>query len=111
MNLLVSIGGHPGETFRFVVGDVAIGPFAAEALLTNAKGKKAMAILLTCEGNDARFAFGGTIPTQGAGGVGHVLAEGGSIRITNSYAIYSGLIVNSVNGSDAVIQATIEYEE
>ena len=111
MNLLISIGGHPGETFRFVVGDVAVGSFALPALLTNAKGKKAMAVLLTCEDNDARFTFGGTIPTQGAAGVGHVLAEGGSVRITNSYAIYSALIINAVNGDDAVIQATLEYEE
>ena len=111
MNLLVSIGGHPGETFRFVAGDTAIGPFAAPALLTDARGKKAMAILMTCEGNAARFAFGGIVPTQGVGAVGHVLAANGSVRITNSYAIYSGLIINAVNGDDAVIQATIEYEE
>jgi hypothetical protein len=108
-DLTFSVAGRPGATFRFVAGDTAVGPWGP--YLTDARGKKAVACLLTCEDNDARFAMGGTIPTQGAAGVGHVLAEGGSVRITHSYAIYSGLIVNAVNGSDAVIQATIEYEE
>jgi len=108
-DLFFSIAGRPGATFRFVAGDTAVGPWGP--YLTDTRGKKAVACLLTCESNDARFAMGGTIPTQGANGVGHILADGESIRITHSYAIYSGLIINAINGDDAVIQATIEYEE
>ena len=61
--------------------------------------------LLTIEDNDIRIAWG-TNPTQA--GVGHVIAVGQSIKLTNHKQISDFRFINKTNGSDAVIQLTPE---
>jgi hypothetical protein len=63
------------------------------------------AVLITCEDNDIRFSWG-TDPVQG--GVGHVLAAGQSLKLTNHKQIIDFRFINKTNSSNAVLQITPE---
>jgi len=98
--------GEPGETTRIAASDTA------QSLSQNVivkDGRNAIAILVTCEENDIRFALGGATPTQGASAVGHVLAVGESIRLASPEAVTTFKFINKTNGQNGVIQVTPEF--
>jgi hypothetical protein len=63
-----------------------------------------LAVMLTCENNDCRIAFG----VAASSTVGHVLAPGQSIRIPNNDMLTKARIINKTAGLDSVIQVTME---
>jgi len=98
--------GAPGPTTRLAASDTA------QSLPSNVitkDGKDAVAVLITCEENDIRFALGGVTPTQGASAVGHVLAVGESIRLASPEAVTTFKFINKTNGQNGVIQVTPEF--
>jgi len=64
-----------------------------------------VAVLITCEDYDIKFAWG-TNPVQA--GVGHILAVGQSMKLTNYKQINDFRFINENNGEDAVLQITPE---
>jgi hypothetical protein len=102
-----SIQGVPDETARVTVVDV---PGSLEPALFTNNGSPAIALLITCETNMVRFCLGGSVPTQGAAGLGHILYVGQSLRLSNSRAIRTFRFINHTNGAGAFLQVTPEYE-
>lgn len=98
--------GKAGETFRLEIGDTALGFSAAQLLVGT---EEAQAMLITCEdGGKVRFAFGGTTPTQGPAGVGHILLDGDGVRISNRDNLESIRLIAKDNTVGAVVQVTPE---
>lgn len=99
--------GLPDETERIVVTDIAQ-QFTAAQYTKN--GSPAIAVVITCETQSVRFCFGGSTPTQGAAGLGHILYVGQSIRLASGRAIQTFSFINHANGVDGFLQATFEFE-
>ena len=104
MRYKVLFTGDPGITQKGTLGDTA-------ALLTSYctvdTTKEIIGVLITVETNPVRFAFNDTAPTQA--GVGHILTAGQSIKLTNTTQVESMRVINHTNGSNAVLQITLEY--
>jgi hypothetical protein len=66
------------------------------------------AIIITCETNDARIAFG-TAAVTGASPVGHVLAAGASLRIPSYQMLQAARIISKTAGRAALLQISLEY--
>jgi len=101
------IHGMPGSTERVVCYDVA-GQMNESYYTRN--GHIAIAMTLTAEVKDVRIAFGGSIPNQNIQPLGHTLIVGTFLRIANPTAIQTLRFINAVNGADAVLVVTPEYE-
>lgn len=99
--------GKAGATFRHPVTDTAAG-FDTNDLKVD--GTDAKAVLVTCEGANVRYAFGGTEPTQGPAGVGHLLQEGEGVRWSNLNNLASVRLINAETGQAAVLQVTPEAD-
>lgn len=106
MKYSFEINGSPDETARVAVTDVAQ---LLNAAYFTSNGKPAIALLITCETNLVRFCLGGSIPTQGAAGLGHILYVGQSLRLTSPIAIRTFRYINHTNGANAFLQLTPEY--
>jgi len=102
----IAVNGSPGQTQRLTATDSAQ---QLPSSVTQSAGKQAIAVLITCEENNIRFALGGVTPTQGASGVGHVLYAGQSVRIAHPDAVSSFKFINEANGQNAVLQVTPEF--
>jgi len=102
-----SIQGIPDETTRVAVTDVS--QLLSAALYTQGINP-AIAVLITCETNPVRFCLGGSTPTQGAAGLGHILYVGQSLRLSSSRAIRTFRFINHTSKADAFLQVTPEYE-
>jgi hypothetical protein len=63
-----------------------------------------LAVMISCETNDCRVAFG----VAASSTVGHVLAAGQSLRIPSNDLLTKARIINKTAGSNAVIQVTLE---
>jgi len=100
-NYVFEMAGVPGQTERIAAND------SVQSLPTSMEG--AVAVLITCEENDIRFALGGTEPTQGASPVGHLLAAGQSIRLTNPEQVSTFRFINATSGQNGVLQVTPEF--
>ena len=101
------IQGSPGATIAETTSDSA--QSLATGLSTNilvSGSKTIVAVLITCEANNIRFAFGGTTPTAS---LGHILYKGQSIRLTNAAAIRTFKYINDDAGSNALLHITPEY--
>jgi len=99
--------GKPTVTARYVVTDVAQ-QFAAAVRIPDKH--HTVGVLITCEDNNVRFCLGGSTPTEGAAGLGHILYVGQSIKLANSYAISTFSYINAVAQSAGVLQVTFEFE-
>jgi hypothetical protein len=66
------------------------------------------AVLITCETNDARIAFG-VAAAKGASPVGHVLAAGSSLRLPSYQMLQAARIISKTAGSAALLQISLEY--
>jgi hypothetical protein len=106
MRYKVLFTGDPGVTEKGTLGDTA-------ALLTSYctvdTTKEIIGVLISVETNPIRFAFNGTTPTQGAAGVGHKLSSGQSMKLTNTSQVETMRVINHDNGSNAILQITLEY--
>lgn len=63
------------------------------------------AVLITCETNAARIAFGVAASTT----VGHVIAAGSSLRLPSNSMFLAARIISASAGSAATLQVTLEY--
>lgn len=100
------IHGVPSDTDRVAVLDT---PQEFEAARFTRNQKSAIALLITCETNNVRFCLGGSIPTQGAAGLGHILYVGQSLRLTNPAQFRSFTFINHTLGAAAFLQITAEF--
>ena len=98
--------GEPLTTLKHTCDD------SAETLIDDVTGfvaqyesKNVVGVLITCEDNDIRYAYG-TDPV--IDGVGHILYVAQSIKLTNHKQIIDFRFINKTNGSDAVIMITAE---
>jgi len=101
-----AITGEPITTIKHTCGD------AAETLIDDVTGFVAQssdvnvtAVLITCETNDIRFAWG-VDPTQA--GLGHILYTGQSLKLSNHKQVIDLRFINKTNGANAVLQITPE---
>ena len=99
--------GLPDETERIVVTDTAQ-QFTSTQYTKN--NSPAIAVVLTCETQQIRFCLGGSTPTAGAAGLGHILYVGQSIRLASGRAIQTFSFINHTQQSAGVLQASFEYE-
>lgn len=76
--------------------------------LTAANWSLVRAVFLTCEGNDARVAFG-VAAANGGTPLGHILYSGTSMRLTQKSIITGARIIDKTSGSHATIMVTLEY--
>ena len=107
MNYVFSLEGVFSATERIVASD-EVQQFNSEQYTRN-EGS-AIAALITCEANKIRFCVGGSDPTQGDNGLGHILYVGQSLRLTNPGAIRTFKYINHTNGADSVLQVSFEFE-
>lgn len=73
------------------------------------ESRKAIRVIISCEDNSARYAFGGIVPDTS--GTGHILYPGASLVIGHPAAIDSFKIVNHTANANANLQITGEYSE
>lgn len=85
-----------------------------DALITNTSivsgsTRKAIRMVITCEDNPIRYAFGGIIPTQA--GLGHIMYPGASLVIGHPAGIASFRYISHTANVHANLQITGEYNE
>ena len=97
--------GNAGPTFQIAGTDAA--QDLSDYYNSAVDGKPAIGCLITCEDNDVRFTFGGTIPTTA---VGHVLGAGQSLIINNGGQVRSFQFINETQQSDALLTVTMFFE-
>ncbi len=107
MKYATELGGIPAETEQIVATDVAQQFTAAQHTIG---GKAAISVLVTCEIKGIRFCLGGSTPTQGYNGLGHILSPGESIKLTNPKTIQTFSFINQNNGEDATLQVSFATE-
>lgn len=113
--LTMSLDGVPYGPSKVEAGDANTTLVAAAPeIVTNTnvftgESRKALRIVLTCENNPIRYAFGGIIPTQA--GLGHILYPGASLVIGHPAGIASFRYINHTNAANAILQVTGEYNE
>lgn len=101
-----AVGSIPTQTKRIASTDTAQGFDAAD--LVDAFESRVVAALVTFEGDDIRVAFGGTEPTQGVSGVGHLMADGGSIYLEGPEEVNSFQFISAVAATPGVVQVTFK---
>lgn len=106
MNKVMPVHGNPSTTITMTASDVV--QSIAAANLTNADSKAAISALITCETYNIRFTCSATNPTQA--GLGHLLLANQSLKISNPSALRNFKFINAVNGSNAILQISIEFE-
>ena len=95
-----------GDTVETLVDDVT--SFVAQVTVTRDQKENVTGCLITCETNDLRFAWGVNPTGSGGANLGHVLAAGQSIKLTNHKQIIDFRFCNKTAGSAAVIHITPE---
>ena len=71
--------------------------------------RNAMAVVISCEENAIRYAFGGIIPA--INGAGHILYPGSVLKIAHPAAVASFLYINHTSSANASLMITGEYSE
>lgn len=102
----LTMTGIYGPTVRMASSDVAQS-FPANVLADTA-GEPSDSVLITCESNDIRIGWM-TTPTQGASGVGHLMANGDAFRIVGRDNILRFKFISAASGVHGVLQITPEY--
>lgn len=98
----------PGATQRLASTDAAQN--LPDALIKDANGNYASCAIITCETNDVRYSMGTTVPTQGATGVGHVLAKDtGQLILTNPEEVRNFRFLSKVAATAGAIQVTVKW--
>jgi len=114
--LIESIMGEAGDTFRVAADDTSNSLVDDGGLVmlgtapTSRGGQRVVqAVLITCESNPIRIAFSTDADQTGSAEVGHELAVGASILVSNPKNIRSLRYINKTNGSNGVMQITPFY--
>ena len=114
--MIESIMGEAGDTFRVAADDTSNALIADGGLVmlgtapTSRGGQRVVqAVLITCESYPVRIAFSTAAVQTGSAEVGHLLAIGSSIFISNAKNIRSLRYINGTNGSNGVMQITPIY--
>lgn len=105
-NIVAVLDGEAGATTRIACTDNST---QLPAGVRIASGKSARFATITLEDNDIRYTLGGSTPTQGASGLGHVLYPGDVLELYTKNQIDAFRHINAINSADAVIQVTAEY--
>lgn len=100
--MAASIGSHSGPSFRVASTDTAQALSTAD--ITDIYGNLAVAATVVCETNAIRVAVGGTVPTQGATGVGVELAAGDSFYLDCPEDVLSFQFISSASGTHGALQ-------
>ena len=112
MNPNYNYRGIPTETFRLASTDTAQKFSESQHSKNN---KPAIFATISCETNDIRYCLGGATPTQGAAGLGHILAADHEtmpsiIVLANPALIQTFSFISHTEQSAGAIQVTMEYE-
>jgi len=100
-----TISGNPGTTQKFTLTN------NGQSLQTLFGGQykyndqEPVAFTVSAETNHMRVGFG----SASAGGAGHVIRANGSGRWSGLAAVQKALLCNSVAGTNAIVQITLEY--
>lgn len=78
-------------------------------VVSTGSSRKALRVVVSCEDNPIRYAFGGVIPTQA--GLGHILYPGSTLVIGHPAGVATFRFINHTNASNATLQITGEYNE
>ena len=97
-----------GASFKQTSTDTAVVLTAASLL--SASGNRAAAVHISCQTQTVRFGFGGATLTQGAGGLGHDLADKGSMYVEGAGTVKSMKVISATNGSHGVLTITPFFE-
>lgn len=114
IQMIETIMGEAGDTFRVAADDtsnalIADGGLVITSTGSDGKVKLVQGILITCETNAVRIAFSTDAVQTGGSEVGHELAVGSSILISNAKNVRSLRYINKTNGSNGVMQITPFY--
>lgn len=101
-----TITGTPGITARVAAADTV--KVLTTAVAPAGTSKRPTAVLITCETFDVRFSFG-VDPVNSGTTLGHVLATGQSLRVSNPAAVGDLRFINKTAGSNGLLQVTYEY--
>jgi len=102
--LTISMGGQPYGPVTATSANA--NQALPDSILVNSS-RNVVRVVITCETNPIRYAFGGIIPTPG--NLGHVLAANESLVINHPSGANSFRYVSSVAGNHGVLQITGEY--
>lgn len=108
MRFVTQTTGKPKITWQQASTDTAAGLTAAN-LVSESAEQDAVALLITCETNDVRYALDGQSPTTSTGdgaNFGHVLASGDAIILDNPLAIQNFQFVSKTAGSAGTLTIT-----
>ena len=108
MEAFMLVTGVPGVTFRMASTDIA--QALTPTNLINAAGRRAIAVLITCETQNIRFAFGVT-PTEGASGLGHIIYPEGSFNMASARAAQTFRFISAAAGVHGALLITPFFEE
>uniref|UniRef100_A0A6M3IKV1 Uncharacterized protein n=1 Tax=viral metagenome TaxID=1070528 RepID=A0A6M3IKV1_9ZZZZ len=102
--------GNAGPTYLVTGTDAAAGLAAAKLL--NETPREMVAALIECDqgtGYGIRYAFGGTLPTQGSPSTMHYLAPGSVVVIEGHATLKSLRFINETNAENAKLWVTPYY--
>ena len=108
-NMVETIMGVAGVTFRVAADDTSNALIADGGLTMVASGRVVQAVLITCETYAVRIAFAVAASQTGGAEVGHTLAVGSSLFISNAANVRSLRYINETSGENAVMQITPFY--
>lgn len=100
--------GNPLTTLKHTCGNTAEQVDDISGFVRQYDGKNVVGLLITCETNAIRFAWGADATVDSGTGLGHVLVAGASLKLTNHKQIIDFRFVNKISGSNAVLQVTPE---
>lgn len=108
MRFVTQTTGKPKITWQQTSSNTAAGLTAANLVSATAE-QQAVAVLITCETNDVRYALDGQDPTTSTGdgaNFGHVLASGDALVLDNPKTIQNFEFVSKTADSAGVLTIT-----
>jgi hypothetical protein len=104
MYTVYELSGSPGETTALTVSDTVVSLPSVQPTIYWT-GSRAIAVLITCEAANIRFAFN-VNPTSS---FGHILYVGQSLRLANPVAVKTFKAIQATAGQVATLHITHEY--
>jgi len=106
MKSVYKVDGVPGTTIRIAGTDIVQQIPVADLTRNNSP---AIAIIVSCEDNDIRYAFR-VDPTQGAAQIGHVISDEATRQFDGAQLAREFSFINDVNATVGVLQITPLFE-
>ena len=108
-NMVETIMGVAGVTFRVAADDTSNALIADGGLTIKSGNRVVQAVLITCETYAVRIALAADAVQTGGSEVGHTLAVGSSLFISNAANVRSLRYINETNGENGRLQITPFY--